>query len=598
MKQSYEFQKFCLVFLAGMLIFTSSGCGSSGSGAPLSYPIDSNVQTTRQSTIAFDPMTSVTPPINLSDIPNYSQYGYGVWTPGSGIDDGKRTDIMATGYTFPAVNNPTKLLNFFSMSDIHISDKESPVQFIYLQQILYPFITSGYSPVMLSTTHVLDAAIQTVNALHKLNSFDFGISLGDATNSGQYNEARWYIDVFDGKVITPSSGVHAGAETIDYQKPYKAAGLDKTIPWYQTIGNHDHFLIGTNTITDYLRPFYTGENVLTLGNILTDSKAFTAAASPMYYVGVIDGSTPYGSIKYSGLAGSFSSPPKITADPDRRSLLKKEWMNEFFTTTSSPVGHGFTQANLDNNFACYSFQPKQVIPIRVIVLDDTQRDDDANIMGYGHGELDKERYDWLVNQMDNGQAEGQLMIIAAHIPIAVDYTDTDFLTTHDPTKLSYVGWSNTISYVTQTALIAKLQTYPNILMWIAGHRHLNTVKAFISPDPAHPEYGFWQVETSSLRDFPQEFRTFQINLNSDYTISIITTDVDPAVKAGSPAAISRYYAVAAEQMAKNNISQSATKQAMSPDDPTIRPMPTGSYNAELVKQLSPAMKAKMQTLYP
>ena len=27
-------------------------------------------------------------------------------------------------------------------------------------------------------------------------------------------------------------------------------------------------------------------------------------------------------------------------------------------------------------------------------------------------------------------------------------------------------------------------------------------------------------------------------------------------------------------------------------------MPTGSYNAELVKQLSPEMKAKMQTLYP
>ena len=30
MKTSYEFKKFCLVFLMGMLIFSSSGCSSSG----------------------------------------------------------------------------------------------------------------------------------------------------------------------------------------------------------------------------------------------------------------------------------------------------------------------------------------------------------------------------------------------------------------------------------------------------------------------------------------------------------------------------------------------------------------------------------------
>ena len=29
-------------------------------------------------------------------------------------------------------------------------------------------------------------------------------------------------------------------------------------------------------------------------------------------------------------------------------------------------------------------------------------------------------------------------------------------------------------------------------------------------------------------------------------------------------------------------------------DPTIKPMPTGSYNAELVKKLSPEMQAKLQ----
>ncbi|MBU1171412.1 MAG: hypothetical protein KKD44_17810 [Proteobacteria bacterium] len=39
-------------------------------------------------------------------------------------------------------------------------------------------------------------------------------------------------------------------------------------------------------------------------------------------------------------------------------------------------------------------------------------------------------------------------------------------------------------------------------------------------------------------------------------------------------------------------------QAMSSNDSIIKPMLTGSYNAELIKQLSPGMIAKLATLYP
>ncbi len=207
---------------------------------------------------------------------------------------------------------------------------------------------------------------------------------------------------------------------------------------------------------------------------------------------------------------------------------------------------------------------------RSSVLDDTQNDENTpDGSSNGHGSLDQERYDWLINELDSGQAEGKLMIIAAHIPIGVELSESGLG--------SLMAWDK-YAVVSDTTLIAKLHTYPNLLLWIAGHRHLNTVTAFKSPDPKHPELGFWEVETASLREFPQQFRTFEIIRNSDNTVSIFTTNVDPSVKEGSPAATARSYAVAAMQIFNS----------------TVAPMPSGSYNAELVQQLSPEMQVKIQ----
>jgi metallophosphoesterase (TIGR03768 family) len=545
MKPFFVNKKFCLALLMGMLIFSLPGYSKAtvkDQQQPTGYPIASDVQTTTQRTIVPEP--TPTTAINLWEISKYSQYGYGNWTYGPGLPYNKRLDLMPASYSGSAVTRIMKLLNFFTISDIHITDKESPNQLIYIQRLHpnLPIGTSLCSGVMLYTTHVLDAAIQTVNALHKQNPLDFGISLGDAINSTQYNELRWYIDVIDGKVITPSSGAHLGAETIDYQKPYQAAGLDKSIPWYQTLGNHDHFWMGSIPV-DYslrkdLRQSYVADEVFATGDVLRDPREIN---NRDYYVGVFDGSTPYGNIKYAGPVKDFKTPPKVAADPDRRSLLRTEWMQEFFNTSTLPIGHGFNLTDVENGFACYSFVPKSNIPLKVIVLDNTQQEDSGSVDIHGHGFLDSARWDWLKKELADGSAAGQLMIIAAHVPIGVEVTAPN----------SEMGWwTDPQNAVTLPDLIAELQSHPNFIMWIAGHRHLNTVKAFVSPDPVGaPEKGFWQVETSSLRDFPQQFRTFEIYLNSDATISIMITNVDPAVLEGTPAATSRKYAIAAAQIA-------------------------------------------------
>jgi hypothetical protein len=199
-------------------------------------------------------------------------------------------------------------------------------------------------------------------------------------------------------------------------------------------------------------------------------------------------------------------------------------------------------------------------------LDDTGGDDPGEL-GCGHPFLDSERYDWLIGELDKGQAEGKLMIIGAHVPIAVE------------TPGSLCGWSP-IACVSEDEFLARLHSYPNLILWIAGHRHLNVITALASPDADRPELGFWQVETSSLRDFPQQFRTIEIVRNSDATVSIFATDVDPAVEERSPAAISRSYGVAAQQLFK----------------PPLPGLPTASCNAELVVPLSPEMQARLDRL--
>jgi metallophosphoesterase (TIGR03768 family) len=537
-------------------------------GQQPSYPIDSKVVTTVERTVNPIAVPATSPKLLPTDIALYAKYGYGRWRYGEGQPYQKRLDLMPSDYVPSKANKQKNLLHFFAITDIHITDKESPAQ--------APFfgykggVAAAYTPSMLYTTQFLDATIQTINALQKQEKFDFGISLGDVVNNAQYNELRAYIDVLDGKKINPDSGEKddpIAGKLNDYQDEFQAAGLDKTIPWYQTMGNHDHLWMGSNPVDAYLKKAYVSDTILNMGNIFTDTLGIRSRG---YYMGAIDGRTVYGDVIGAGPVQNFATPPTIpAADLNRRAQTGAQWMSQFFNSTTLPLGHGFQAADTTSGFACYTFEPKSDLPLRVIVVDDTQRDDDPDIHGYGHGSLDKRRYEWLVGELDKGQAEGKLMVIAAHIPIGVDYGS--------PQMNVFMGWS-TVAAVTEKNLIAKLHTYPNLILWMSGHRHINAVTAFKSPDLAHPELGFWEVETSSLRDFPQQFRDFDIIRNSDNTISIRCIDIDPALKDGTLTAISRSYAIATEEIFSK----------------TSAPTSSGSYNAELLKQISLEMQKEIK----
>ena len=547
---------------------------TSGRAKP-SFPISDDVVTTVERTIVALAIPSDAEPILPYEVEKYEANGYGRWEYGPGVPRERRTDLLDPARSRPAAAAPVRLLRFFTITDVHITDKQSPAQAILIgYKGGSPLAVCAYSMVMLFTTHVLDAVVQTINALHERDAFDFGIGLGDAANSTQHNELRWYIDVLDGTRLSPRSGSDEDGDEdalVDYLRDFQPAGLDPSIDWYQAIGNHDQFWMGVMPADDHLREVLAGTEILDLGDIFSDPKGMDSRG---LYMGSLDCSTEIPRIIGVGPESEFPSPPQIaSADPRRRSLTKSEWIGEFLESTSSPRGHGFDETAADEGFACYSFEPNPDTPIKVIVFDDTQSVHDENVVGlggYGHGSLDRKHLEWLVAEMEAGQAAGQLMVVAAHIPIGTDAPGGP-------------AWWSTVSEVTERELIDTLHRFPNLILWVAGHRHLNVVTPLPSPDPTRPELGFFEVETFSLRDFPQQFRTFDLQANGDGTVSVIATSVDPAVGEGSIAARSRDFAVASYQLFMTDPTDLHTE---------------GPCNVELVIPLSAEMATVIDTLVP
>ena len=611
------------------------------------YPIERDVLTTVDLMLSF-PMPDLIEQANsgkglsrteLHRVDQYEKYGYGAYTYGAGLAIEQRIDLMPAGYQLKNNRRLQQLSSFFTISDIHLTDKQAGNQFIAVQQTDSEFgspMTSVYSPNMLTTTQVLDAAIQTVNALHKSTPFDFGLSLGDTCNSTQYNETRWYLDILDGKVIRPNTSGDATQDAISYQQPFKAAGLSPEIPWYQVNGNHDLFMIGSISVDAdpnlRIRESYTSNQVWAIGDILKPIEGFAffpclfdtnvALQSKNYYMGTINGATKYGDIISVGPTAAFSKPPYNPPNLNRRSLKKKEWIAEFFNTSSLPKGHGFhlvnpSYAQEEPGFSCYSFLPKPEIPLRIVVLDDVQHPEDGSHDIHGHGYLSSTRVKWLRTELTLAKAKQELVIIAAHIPIAVSPIGSE-MEWWESAKDPNAKMQNAIAI---KDLIAEIQTNGQVICWLAGHRHVNTIKAFKAPPGAPPESGFWQIETSSFHDFPQQFRSLQVYLNSDYSISIVAINVDPAVGKGTPAETARHMAIAAQQIIQTDrrpnepnvelvygkIPVSSMDPSRAQDgttDPSIQygdvlGVPySGSYNAELFKPLSPEMVAVLKRNFP
>ena len=70
-----------------------------------------------------------------------------------------------------------------------------------------------------------------------------------------------------------------------------------------------------------------------------------------------------------------------------------------------------------------------------------------------------------------------------------------------------------------------------MIAYVAGHTHANRVRFF----RGRHGHGFWQINTASHIDWPEQARLIEIMDNHDGTLSLFGTMLDSAAPAAAPA---------------------------------------------------------------
>jgi metallophosphoesterase (TIGR03767 family) len=392
-------------------------------------------------------------------------------------------------------NRRSPVLTFVQFSDVHIVDAQSPMRFESQDQ--KPdgsgFSASAYRPQEVLSGHTAEAMVRRINAISTApvlgRPLAFALQTGDNSDNGQYNEIRWNIDLLDGgQQITVNSGDPSKYEGVMDQDPtyydpmfYHPDGhprgtakdvyqskhgfpkipglLDKAIapfhatglqiPWYVALGNHDELMQGN---FKHLSAF----NSIAVGSAKNTTKGTRT----------------------------------VTADANRRLLDRAETVAEHFTTTGTPVGHGFTDQNRTDGTAYYAFDAPGGL-VRVLVMDTV-----VSAGGTDKGEIDPTQLAWLQSELD--AATDQLVIAASHHP----------------------SWTF-LSPTNEQDVLNLFKSHPNFIAWFNGHTHKNTVKMH-----RRAVGGFWEVNTCAHIDWPIQSRIIEIADNHDGTLSIFTTLVD------------------------------------------------------------------------
>jgi metallophosphoesterase (TIGR03767 family) len=425
------------------------------------------------------------------------------------------------------------LVSFVQLSDLHVTDAQSPARAEYLDRLGDPDRDSAeavgrvglYRPQEALTHQVVEAMTAAVRRVPGGPGtgvpVSFAVVTGDSTDNAQSNELEAYLALLDGgRIVRPDSGLtsrdegvgsFAAYDTRYYhpdgtplgeqddlpraargfplvpglfdaaRRPFFAAGL--SVPWCAVYGNHDALVGGTLPLGAELAALAIGER-----------KPIGADSEPLALLSGNETAAP------AQMWGLLSAPTRpISPDPRRRLVSAQEWIAAH--GVDGRASHGFCTTAREDGRAFYAFDAGD---IRFLVLDTVNR------AGGWQGSLGGDQMDWLEEELLAGHRS---FLAPSGRRVSHDRADRAFvlLSHHSLGTLTNDFAPDGHRRYLRADVERLLARFPNVLAWLNGHTHAHRIRAHLAARAVPgARGGFFEVTTASHIDWPQQARLVEL----------------------------------------------------------------------------------------
>lgn len=436
----------------------------------------------------------------------------------------------------PPVTGRRSLVHLAQVSDLQLADVQSPGRFEFFERLRGLPGTGSFVPAQrpqeAMLVHALGSVLETLGSCTSAETgapVDLVVATGDNLDNAQWNELSWYISVMAGGVVDLGAGMPYGGVQgadwpsdlfwkpdgggdrwrVDFGFPTIEGVLERALskldapglamPWVSCYGNHDGLAFGESIPTyEYRDALLGGEKPCALP---PDFDPFEREEELFERPELF-----------------LKGPARpVRADADRRVVGRKEFVEAHMAAPGLPRGHGYSWANVEAGTTYFSYAASPLV--NLIVLDT------ANLDGYHEGSIGAKQLAWLEcellgchsrclsadgREMRPG-GEDRLVVLASH---------------HGSRKLSNlrqsaVGFEDDHPRYGRDVLEHLLSRFPNVVLWLNGHTHVNEIALHRSAAG-----GYAEVTTCSVADWPSQARSVEIVSNGDGSLSILTTMVN------------------------------------------------------------------------